>query len=78
VDVQRIPKALLWFEPNIQAIIPSHRRNNNEYCKGFTANNSAFQGIPIHQCLKIVDQKADYIRADEPRPITTPSIFPNR
>jgi hypothetical protein len=60
VDIQRISKALLWFEPSIQAIVPSHRRNN-QYCKSFMSNNPAFQGISIHQCLKIIDQKANQI-----------------
>jgi hypothetical protein len=28
-DILRLAKAVLWFEPAIQAIIPAHHRDNN-------------------------------------------------
>jgi hypothetical protein len=55
-DIRRSAKAVLWFEPAIQAIIPAHRRDN-EYRMSLSANNPAFKGVPIHQCLQMTDQK---------------------
>jgi hypothetical protein len=60
-DIQQLSKAVLWFEPSFQAIVPPHRRNNI-FCKAFTTNNPEFVGKTIQECLKLIEAKEDYIQ----------------
>ncbi|KAF9644767.1 hypothetical protein BDM02DRAFT_3121354, partial [Thelephora ganbajun] len=54
-QVKAIARAILYFEPAINALVPSHRLGN-PFCKTLFASNRNFAGKNVEQAIAIVDK----------------------
>ncbi|KAF9649033.1 hypothetical protein BDM02DRAFT_3114591, partial [Thelephora ganbajun] len=54
-QAKAVARAVLYFEPAINALVPPHRLNNM-WCKTFFPNNANFQGKEVAQAIARVDR----------------------
>ncbi|KAF9649035.1 hypothetical protein BDM02DRAFT_3114596, partial [Thelephora ganbajun] len=54
-QVKAVARAVLYFEPAINALVPDHRLNKM-WCKTFFPNNANFQGKEVAQAIARVDE----------------------
>ncbi|KAF9644773.1 hypothetical protein BDM02DRAFT_3190303 [Thelephora ganbajun] len=53
-QIKAVARAAIYFEPAINALVPSHRLGN-EFCKTFFASNEHFKDKTVEQAIAMVD-----------------------
>lgn len=54
-DLRALSKAILYFEPCLQSLLPSHRARGNVQCKRNHAENPYLSSKTIGRCFEIVN-----------------------
>lgn len=54
-DLRALSKAIVYFEPCLQALLPSHRARGNFYCKQNYTENPYLRSESIGRCFEIIN-----------------------
>lgn len=54
-DLRALSKAIIYFEPCLQALLPSHRARGNFYCKQNYTENRHMSSESTGHCLEIIN-----------------------
>jgi len=54
-DLRALCKAIVYFEPSLQALLPSHRASGNRYCKQNYRENPHLGSLDIGRCFEAIN-----------------------
>lgn len=54
-DLRALCKAIVYFERNLQALLPSHRASRNMYCKQNYSENPQLSSLDIGRCFDAIN-----------------------